>query len=61
VTRTTPRATNPASRVAAGDHTILLATPEIAGVADPFAEPLVYHDGAYNHIKAHPGARAPLP
>lgn len=48
-------------RVTAGDHTIMLATPQIAGVADPFAKPLVYHDGAYNHITAHPGVRAPSP
>ena len=39
-------------RVEAGDHTIVLATPE-AGEhhADEDATPLVYHSGAYAHLR----------
>lgn len=48
-------------RVTAGDHTIMLATPQIAEMADPLAAPLVYHDGGYSHLTAHPAAPAQLP
>jgi flavin reductase (DIM6/NTAB) family NADH-FMN oxidoreductase RutF len=41
-----------AQRVEAGDHTIVLASPEIGSVhEDAAAKPLVYHDGAYNHLR----------
>ena len=39
-------------RVEAGDHTIVLATPEIGAVhEDLAATPLVYHDGSYAHLR----------
>jgi flavin reductase (DIM6/NTAB) family NADH-FMN oxidoreductase RutF len=39
-------------QVAAGDHTIVLATPESGSVHQNLeAEPLVYHDGTYNHLR----------
>ncbi|HEY0001580.1 MAG TPA: flavin reductase family protein [Actinoplanes sp.] len=42
-------------RVAAGDHTIVLATPESGSVHQSLeAQPLVYHDGTYNQL--HPAA-----
>jgi flavin reductase (DIM6/NTAB) family NADH-FMN oxidoreductase RutF len=38
-------------RVEAGDHTIVLATPEIGEHhADASAAPLVYHDGRYGYV-----------
>ena len=41
-----------AQRVEAGDHTIVLATPEIGSVhEDVAATPLVYHDGSYAHLR----------
>lgn len=40
-------------RVEAGDHTIVLATPETGSHhEDVSAAPLVYHDGHYTHLKA---------
>jgi flavin reductase (DIM6/NTAB) family NADH-FMN oxidoreductase RutF len=39
-------------RVAAGDHTIVLAAPELGEHhADATVTPLVYHDGTYAHLK----------
>jgi flavin reductase (DIM6/NTAB) family NADH-FMN oxidoreductase RutF len=39
-------------RVAAGDHTIVLASPEIGALhEDLAATPLVYHDGSYAHLR----------
>ncbi len=39
-------------RVEAGDHTIVLATPEIGAVHEDLeATPLVYHDGSYAHLR----------
>ncbi|MDP9819176.1 flavin reductase (DIM6/NTAB) family NADH-FMN oxidoreductase RutF [Spirilliplanes yamanashiensis] len=41
-----------AQRVEAGDHTIVLATPELGEHhADPELTPLVYHSGAYAHLR----------
>ena len=39
-------------RVEAGDHTIVLASPEIGSVHEDLeATPLVYHDGSYAHLR----------
>jgi flavin reductase (DIM6/NTAB) family NADH-FMN oxidoreductase RutF len=39
-------------RVTAGDHTIVLASPEIGSLHDDLsATPLVYHDGSYAHLR----------
>ncbi|MDI6101224.1 flavin reductase family protein [Actinoplanes sp. NEAU-A12] len=39
-------------RVQAGDHTIVLASPETGVVHDDHAAtPLVYHDGSYTHLR----------
>lgn len=41
-----------AQHVEAGDHTIVLATPELGEQhADATVTPLVYHDGTYAHLK----------